>query len=639
MIEQAYLEILKKYWGYDSFRGIQEQIICSIAEGNDTLGLMPTGGGKSVTFQVPALAMQGICLVITPLIALMKDQVAHLKDKGIKAAAVYSGMTREEVIITLENCIFGNYKFLYISPERIATDLFRAKLKSMKVSMIAVDEAHCISQWGYDFRPSYLKIAEVRRLLPGVPVLALTATATPDVITDIQDKLLFNKPNVVRMSFYRDNLAYIVRRTDNKEEELTRILRKVQGTAIVYVRSRIKCKTLSDSLNERGITADIYHAGLTDKAKDEKQQRWMNGTVRVMVATNAFGMGIDKPDVRLVVHVDLPGSLEAYFQEAGRAGRDGLKAYSVMLYNEAADNRIMRRMLTDAFPPIDYVRRVYEELSYYFQIGMGSGNGVVLDFNLADFSKKFKHTSVIADSALKLLALAGYIDYTEEQDVPPKIKILSTWDEIEKLTANDTTAREVLDVIVRTYTGLLVEYACIDEEHVARRCNISQRDVYDTLAHLSRLRILHYIPAKKTQYVIYNTRRLEKESIRLGDEIYKDKKERFAKRIEAVLDYCSSNHTCRSRMLLAYFGEKSPKNCMACDVCLQRTATPMRHGELSNAVEELSRYIEATGEVPINELSLKFADGVDKFAAAMQFMSDEGIIEIKDGFVRIFGKQ
>lgn len=631
-MNRLYLDILKKYWGYDSFRGIQEQIIDSIGQGRDTLGLMPTGGGKSVAFQVPALSRQGLCLVITPLIALMKDQVAHLRAKGIKAAAVYSGMTRNEVIITLENCIYGDYKFLYISPERLASDLFRTKLKSMDVSMIAVDEAHCISQWGYDFRPSYLKIAEVRRLLPGVPVLALTATATDDVIADIQDKLLFASPNVVKMSFYRDNLAYVVRRTDDKEGELVAILGKVAGSAIVYVRSRKKCKLVSDLLNAQGITADYYHAGLTDKAKDEKQQRWMTDEVRVMVATNAFGMGIDKSDVRLVIHVDVPDSIEAYFQEAGRAGRDGRKAYAVLLFAESSDKRIMRRRVADAYPDIDYIRRVYEELSYYFQIGIGSGKGAVLAFDLFDFAQKFDHSASLADSALKLLALAGYIDYTEEQDVPPRIMLLTGHDEIDNALAGNRTALEVVETVMRNYTGLYKDFAYIDESLVAYKCNMAQRDVHEALKMLGRMGLVRYIPGRKTQYVIYNTARLDACHIRLADEIYKDKRERFKKRTDAIIDYCMDTHTCRSRMLLAYFGERSSRNCMLCDVCLQRTQTPLRYGDLSDMVECLLRYLGEHGDVTIDDLARHFAGDKDKYAIALQYMSDEGMVTL-DGWI------
>lgn len=417
-----YRSILKQYWGYDNFRGIQADIIESIGSGKDTLGLMPTGGGKSITFQVPALAQPGLCLVITPLIALMKDQVRNLRDRGIKATAIYSGMTREEILIALDNCIFGNYKFLYISPERLGTEIFQLKLRSMKVSMITVDESHCISQWGYDFRPAYLQISEVRKLLPDVPVLALTATATPEVVKDIQERLAFRKENVFRMSFERQNLAYIVRRTENKAEELLHILQSVSGSAIVYTRNRKKTKEAALFLNANQITATFYHAGLNNEIKDQRQKSWLTGEHRVMVATNAFGMGIDKPDVRIVIHLDFPDSPEAYFQEAGRAGRDGQKAYAVLLYARN-DQATLKKRIADTFPEKDYIRKVYEDINYYYQMAMGDGLGCTYAFNIDEFCHNFKHFPIQVDSALKILTRAGYLEYTDEQDNASRIQI------------------------------------------------------------------------------------------------------------------------------------------------------------------------------------------------------------------------
>ena len=415
---EDYQSILRQYWGYDDFRGIQREIIESIGSGNDTLGLMPTGGGKSITFQVPALAQEGTCIVITPLIALMKDQVDNLRRRGIRAAAIYSGLTHEEIITTLENCIFGGIRILYVSPERLSSELFQTKLRHMKVSFITVDEAHCISQWGYDFRPSYLEIAKIRKLLPGVPVLALTATATPQVVEDIQEKLGFppanqteEKPHVFRMSFERKNLAYVVRNTADKREELIHILSSMKGSAIVYARSRRRTKEFADFINEAGITATFYHAGLDSVVKDDRQKAWQEDKVRVMVATNAFGMGIDKPDVRLVIHIDSPDSIEAYFQEAGRAGRDGLKAYAVLLYNNA-DQRKLEKRIADTFPEKDYIREVYEHLAYFYQIGVGSGYNHTFEFNIDQFCHTFHHFPIQVDSALKILTRAGYIEYT-----------------------------------------------------------------------------------------------------------------------------------------------------------------------------------------------------------------------------------
>ena len=495
-----YKSILKQYWGYDSFRGIQEEIIASIGEGRDTLGLMPTGGGKSITFQVPALAQPGLCLVITPLIALMKDQVQNLRRRGIKAIAVYSGMTREEIIVALENCIFGDYKFLYISPERLDTEIFQTKLRSMHVSMITVDESHCISQWGYDFRPAYLKIADVRKLLPGVPVLALTATATPEVVKDIQARLAFRQENVFRMSFERKNLAYIVRRTEDKAGELIHILTQVPGSAIVYTRNRKRTKEVSLFLNQHGISAIFYHAGLSNDIKDQRQKGWQDGTFRVMVATNAFGMGIDKPDVRLVIHIDFPDSPEAYFQEAGRAGRDGQKAYAVLLYAQS-DKTILKKRIGDTFPEKDYIRQVYEHINYYYQMAMGDGRGCTFAFNIDEFCQNFKHFPVRVDSALKILTRAGYLEYTDEQDNTSRLIFTLRRDELYRIDERNPDTENLIRIILRSYTGVFSDYAYINEDTLASRSGLTHQQVYDTLILLTKRHILHYIPGKKTPYM------------------------------------------------------------------------------------------------------------------------------------------
>ena len=496
-----YQEILKQYWGYDSFRDLQEEIITSIGEGKDTLGLMPTGGGKSITFQVPALAQSGLCIVITPLIALMKDQVQNLRKRGIKALAIYSGMTRQEIVTALENCIFGDYKFLYISPERLDTEIFRIKLRSMKVSMITVDESHCISQWGYDFRPAYLKIAEIRELLPGVPVLALTATATPEVVKDIQSRLNFREENVFRMSFERKNLAYIVRKTDNKTGELLHILKRIDGSAIIYVRNRRRTKEITELLMQEGITADFYHAGLDNAVKDLRQKRWQNGEIRVMVATNAFGMGIDKPDVRIVLHIDLPDSPEAYFQEAGRAGRDGLKAYAVILYAKS-DKMTLHKRVADTFPEKEYILQVYEHLQYYYQMAMGDGFQCIREFNLEEFCRKFKYFPVPVDSALKILTQAGYLEYTDEQDNASRILFTIRRDELYKLREMGTEAETLIQTILRSYTGVFTDYAYISEDTLAIRTGLTRQQIYKYIGDTDQTPYRRLYPAQKD--TLYN---------------------------------------------------------------------------------------------------------------------------------------
>ena len=559
--------ILKQYWGYDRFRGIQEDIIDSISKNKDTLGLMPTGGGKSITFQVPALAKEGMCLVITPLIALMKDQVQNLKKRGIKALAIYSGMSRQDIIITLENCIFGNYKFLYISPERLDTEIFRTKLRKMHISMITVDESHCISQWGYDFRPAYLKIAEIRELLPDVPVLALTATATPEVVKDIQARLHFRHKNVFRMSFERNNLAYIVRKTENKTAELLHILRSMPGSAIVYVRNRRRTKEITELLNNEHITADFYHAGLDDATKDIRQHRWQSGESRVMVATNAFGMGIDKPDVRIVIHMDLPDSIEAYFQEAGRAGRDGQKAYAVILYAKS-DKTTLHKRIPDTFPEKEYIRDVYEHLQYYYQMAMGDGLDCVREFNIEDFCRKFKYFPVPVDSALRILTQAGYLEYTAEQDSTSRILFTIRRDELYRLREMGEDMDRLIQAVLRSYTGVFTDYTYINEDSLAIRTGLTRRQIYEMLVHLAKLRIVSYIPHKKTPYIIYTRERVEAQRIHISPEVYEHRKARYETRINAMLDYVTNDTVCRSRMLLDYFGERNEHNCGQCDTCI-----------------------------------------------------------------------
>ena len=629
-----YHEILKQYWGYDSFRGIQEEIIKSIGEGRDTLGLMPTGGGKSITFQVPALAKDGLCIVITPLIALMKDQVQNLRQRGIKAVAIYSGMTRQEILIALENCIFGNYKFLYISPERLDTDIFKQKLRAMKVNMITVDESHCISQWGYDFRPAYLKIADIRELLPGVPLLALTATATPDVVQDIQSRLKFREKNVFRMSFERKNLAYIVRKTDNKTAELLHILRRMPGSAIIYVRSRRRTKETTELLTHEGITADFYHAGLDNAVKDIRQKRWQDGECRVMVATNAFGMGIDKPDVRLVIHLDLPDSPEAYFQEAGRAGRDGEKAYAVILYSKS-DKVTLHKRIPDTFPDKDYIKKVYEHLQYYYQMAMGDGLGCTKEFNLEEFCRKFKHFPVPADSALKILTQAGYIEYTDEQDNASRIIFTIRRDELYKLREMGNETEALVQTILRSYTGLFTDYAYISETALSLRTGLTRQQIYNVLMSLSKRRIIDYIPRKKTPYIIYTRERVDLNHLHISPAVYEERKERYEARIRAMVDYVTSETACRSRMLLRYFGEKNENNCGQCDVCLSgHAAHELPTDTFEKLKKELLTILQEQVLTPA-EVAEKTEADRDLLSHAIQYLLEEGEIKIKDGILSI----
>ena len=634
-----YTEILHQYWGYDDFRGIQREIIESIGSGHDTLGLMPTGGGKSITFQVPALCSEGTCIVITPLIALMKDQVQHLRQHGIRAAAIYSGLSREEIITTLENCIFGGITILYVSPERLSSELFRTKLRHMKVSFITVDEAHCISQWGYDFRPSYLQIADIRKDLPGVPVLALTATATPQVVEDIQEKLerkeeSFHFPqkfSVFKMSFERKNLAYVVRQATDKREQLIHILNNVKGCAIVYARSRRRTKEVAELLNEAGISATFYHAGLDTAVKDQRQRDWQEDKVRVMVATNAFGMGIDKPDVRVVIHIDCPDSLEAYFQEAGRAGRDGRKAYAVLLYNDA-DHRKLDKRISDTFPEKDYVRKVYEHLAFFYQVGVGSGYHATFEFNIDKFCHAFRHFPIQVDAALKILNRAGYIEYTEEQDNQARVMFTISRDELYRLEHVSPNEEKVITALLRNYGGLFVDYNFIDESFIASQCGLQPQQLYMILKNLSEKHILHFIPQKKTPYVCYLQRRENTENVQLPPVVYEERKAQFRERIYAMIAYATNDHVCRSRQLLRYFGEDDSHDCQQCDVCLshphhqvgEANNTPEAHAILELLADGKPHHITELRDIQLPTEALN---------AALEYLLREEYIFQEDGFL------
>lgn len=636
MQSELFHQTLQKYWGYSSFRPLQEEIIQSVYDGNDTLGLMPTGGGKSLTFQVPVMAMEGICLVVTPLIALMKDQVDNLKERGIKAAAVYSGMTREQIITTLENCIFGNFKFLYVSPERLTSDIFLIKLRAMNVIMLAVDESHCISQWGYDFRPSYLNIADIRTHLPGVPVLALTATATKGVVVDIQEKLLFEKKNVFRKSFERKNLSYVVRYSENKIAELVNILNSVSGTSIIYVRNRKGTKEIAEILVRKGINASYFHAGLSHESKVLKQNQWKDNTCRVIVSTNAFGMGIDKPDVRLVIHMDLPNSLEEYYQEAGRAGRDEQKSYAIILWNKQ-DTINLKKRITDSFPSKDHILRVYECLANYYQIAAGFGNGLVLDFNLIEFCNNFRLSMLQTHHALKILSLAGYIEYTDEVDNRSRLKFRVYRNELYTLRLTKEYD-ELVHVVLRNYTGVFTDDVYIDEAFIGSKINKTRKEVYEMLTTMSKAKYINYVPQKKTSFIIYPTSREENQFVQIPKTVYEKRRDRFKSRIDAMIEYVENENVCRSRMLLTYFDERKTKNCGICDVCLQKNKTGLSNYEFEQIKEQLLAFFIEKKSFRLNELVDLAKSSItdsEKVITVVRFLIDKEVFELEDDTISL----
>lgn len=628
-----YLEILKQYWGYDSFRGIQEQIIESIGNGRDTLGLMPTGGGKSITFQVPALAMDGVCLVITPLIALMKDQVRNLRDRGIKAAAIHTGMKRDEIIAVMENCIFGGYKFLYVSPERLSSDLFRTKLRHLKICLLTVDESHCISQWGYDFRPSYLTIADIRKELPDVPVLALTATATPQVTDDIQDKLGFREKNVIRMSFFRENLSYVVRKTENKLLELKHILDRVPGTSIVYVRNRAGTKEVADFLNANGIPATFYHAGLDQVVKDERQKAWTDNRYRVVVATNAFGMGIDKPDVRTVIHMDIPSSIEAYFQEAGRAGRDGKRSYAVLLHSPG-DKRTVSKRISDNFPKEEFIRDVYEKLGFYYEMAVGDGRGCTYSFSLGEFCKQYSLPIIPTDSALRILTRMGYIEFVDEMDYSARLLFTAGRDDLYRMH-QDKVTDNVMNIILRNYSGIFTDYAYIDEHLICSRAGIEREQLYTTLMNLQSQGVVRYVPERRTPVVTWTRERIDTALLRFDPEVYAMRREEFKERIGAMMEYVTRETGCRSAMLLKYFGEHQEKPCMCCDLCQERVQGDITRGEREAIMGDVLDTFHANPDTPQKVYSLPYDR--KKIDVVLHYMVDEGHILMRDG--KVFAKR
>ena len=611
---------------------MQEEIIHSVAKGNDTLGLMPTGGGKSITFQVPALCMEGVCLVVSPLIALMKDQVDNLRHRGIKATAVYSGMTRNEIIAALENCILGDYKFLYVSPERLSSELFISKLRQMNVSLLVVDESHCISQWGYDFRPSYLNIHQLREYLPETPVLALTATATPEVAADIQSRLDFKKECLYTAGFERKNLAYIVRGVEDKTASLIHILQRVDGSAIVYVRSRARTKETADELNKAGISADFFHAGLSGFEKHRKQNRWMKGDFRVIVATNAFGMGIDKSDVRAVIHIDIPASPEEYFQEAGRAGRDGKKAYAIVL-RSPYDVAVLKRKSTEEFPDRLFISRVYEALGNFFEVAVGAGFESVHNFDLTEFCSTFKFPITPTHNALKIISLSGYIEYTDELTHLSRVQFMTTRDDLYKLKAYGEKSDVVIQSLLRSYTGLFSDYVYVEESAIGARCNLSAHEVYETLKFLSQQNIIHFIPQRKCPLIIYTHSREDLPYLVIPKSVYEERKERFDRRVDYVLRYLQNTTICRSVMLLNYFGETDAKECGGCDVCLAKNDMGISRYEFNRISEALIAKV-AEGDILMKELISSVRVPEKKATDVLRFLFDNHkLVYLNDGLV------
>lgn len=588
---EKFRQILARYWGYDEFRPLQLEIIKSVAEGKDTLGLMPTGGGKSVTFQVYSLSESGICLVITPLIALMKDQVQNLHKKGIRALAIHSGMSSGEIKITLDNAVWGDYKFLYVSPERLGSESFLERLEKMDVNLVAIDEAHCISQWGYDFRPSYLNIVEIRKILPGVTFLALTATATPKVADDIQDKLQFKKKNLLKVSFQRENLQYLVRHKENKMGYLLETLKKVKGSGIVYVRSRRAAQEISMELKKNKISADFYHAGLNSRVRSEKQDAWIHEKTRVIVATNAFGMGIDKPNVRFVIHMDPPDSLEAYFQEAGRAGRDGKKAAAVLLFNNA-DKARLKKHVTVAFPEPDSIRRVYQALCNHLQIAVGFGKNQSYEFSLQGFAQAFKFQQRMVYSSLKILQREGYLEFTEEVDNPSRIYFTVSRDDLYKFQVANASFDGFIKLILRSYTGLFSNYVFIDEDLLASRSGLSPEQVYNFLKHLRKSKIIDYVPRSQSPYIFMSKERLPVERLKISKENYDLRKKEMINRIQSVINYAVTTTRCRSQLLLDYFGEEDAAPCGTCDVCKSIQSLELTNFEFEKTGEQVKKILE-----------------------------------------------
>ena len=621
-----YEDILQKYWGYNSFRALQGDIIESIGQGKDTLGLMPTGGGKSLTFQVPTMSQDGICLVVTPLIALMKDQVENLKAKNIKATAIYTGMTTKDILRTLDNCQFGNYKFLYLSPERLGTEIFLERLPHLPVNLIAVDESHCISQWGYDFRPSYLEIAKIRSVIPHVPILALTATATPEVVTDIQEKLLFKEPNVFRKSFERSNLVYVVRHTENKNEQLIRILNSVPGTSVVYVRNRKKTKEIAEFLQSQGISAAHFHAGLSNDEKDLRQKNWKEDKTRVIVATNAFGMGIDKATVRTVVHLDLPDTLEAYFQEAGRAGRDELKAYAILLYNNTDATKIKKRT-SDNFPEKKFITTVYERVCNYLEVAIGCGLERTFAFDIGDFCTSYKLPILPTHSALKIIQQTGLIELSDDSKTSSSIMFRVNKEELNRTPINELQER-IIYILLRSYTGLFSEPAYVNEELMAKRIGINRDTFYQECVGMAKLGLINYVPRKQMPTVTFTHERIEQSRLIIPKTVYEVRKERFVQKTTSVLEYAQQDKFCRSQLLLSYFGENNSMPCGQCDICLKKRENKLQNKEYEQIRNEIQKVVSENSILYKNAVEQLQNKGFkeEKIIQTLRHMQEKGEI-------------
>ena len=618
-------EILKEYWGFDEFRPMQDEIIQSVLDGKDTLALLPTGGGKSICFQVPALMQEGICIVISPLIALMKDQVYNLKKLGINAVAIYSGMHYKEIDRAFDNCIYGKIKFLYLSPERLASDLARARIEQMTVNLLAVDEAHCISQWGYDFRPPYLEIVNIRELMPKTPVIALTATATSEVVKDIQERLEFKKENVFQKSFSRGNLAYVILQEEGKLTKLNEIVRNVAGSGIIYVRSRRKTKEIAQQLKNRGVTADFYHAGLSTEVRGQKQEDWINNKIRIMVCTNAFGMGIDKPDVRLVVHLEIPDSLEAYFQEAGRAGRDGQKAYAVLLYHPSDKTNLIYQY-EKAYPSMEEIRKTYRALGNYYQLAIGGSAADSFDFDLVEFVKIYKLQTVTTYNCMRILQQEGWISLTDAVFNPASVRIRVRKDELYDYQLRNKKADRILKLILRSYHGAFTDFVGIHLSWMAKNLQMDYQDLEQSLLKMSANGIIDFRPEKDKPQLIFLQEKVDPINLTIDFERFNFRKKRHLVRLQKTIAY-AENTICRSQQLLAYFGEKDAAKCGVCDVCLERTKVNLSKDDFESYRTKIAKQLERE-PLTINDLCESFSPKKHaQVLKTIELLIDEGDLE------------